>query len=757
MKFPRIASFLSLAVFSLKIGAAEAPVLDVIVQTDGSTDALAAKVESVGGTVRVRYRNVPAVAARIPASELQALARLGGVTKVEKDRAFQLDALQPDGGGRARSYSAAPQGRHGTQPLTVANLQSLPAGLANFHYTGATEVWEQTGFGEGSIVAVVDTGVARNIAVGHAVIGAPGFPNGFSSFPDGLEATDPANNWHGTFVAGTIAAAVALTFEDPNDPLYRAIAAHWPIYQPAVPGEPMIVPFLGQAPAAKIYPVKVLDQNGSGSDSTILEGLDHVLTLKKSGALDIDIVNISLGRPGLWDGRTAYERFIGEFAKANILPVIAAGNSGPIPNSIGAPASSVAALSVAALDYAPSSRVFYEWLGESFGFGGGMGLIMRPTDEVRVATFSSRGPLSDGRSGPEIAALGEWNIGFGTFNEIIFAGGTSFAAPTVAGVGALLNADWESNHPETDPLLLETALLAGADPNLVGEPWSSVNAQGHGALNAVRALGALSQKNLAVKSLPKGALTANILGNPVKNKIQTWTSPAVELAPSQPLDLVLEVNPFTSKVTIEVFDLETPDNFPWSLAPNALAVHVQSAKRSAAEHPVFFYWDPNWLGNSFTIEINDGLWTVNGEPAASQPMEPGLMKITLLGDSVNESPVKLKARVIRDNHRAPLANRIANGVIKPDDFLEFEVQIPAGITTATFDLNWHRDWSAFPTSDLDLYLFDADFNLLTVEAATLNAPERAILHNPAPGTYLLMVHGFEVNKSDQYELFLRLD
>ena len=47
--------------------------------------------------------------------------------------------------------------------------------------------------------------------------------------------------------------------------------------------------------------------------------------------------------------------------------VIKAGNDGPIPNSVGSPATSFSALSVGALDYAPSSRTLYEYGGLTAG------------------------------------------------------------------------------------------------------------------------------------------------------------------------------------------------------------------------------------------------------------------------------------------------------------------------------------------------------------------------------------------------------
>ena len=66
----------------------------------------------------------------------------------------------------------------------------------------------------------------------------------------------------------------------------------------------------------------------------------------------------------------------------------------------------------------------------------------------------------------------------------------------------------------------------------------------------------------------------------------------------------------------------------------------------------------------------------------------------------------------------------------------FPVEIPEGTTQATFDLTWNRDWSKFPTSDIDMIIFDPNYALASIDGATGNAPEHAVIMNPwrSPGT-----------------------
>lgn len=87
-----------------------------------------------------------------------------------------------------------------------------------------------------------------------------------------------------------------------------------------------------------------------------------------------------------------------------------------------------------------------------------------------VAAFSSRGPTTDGRPGVTLVAPDGGTLG----------GGTSFAAPYVAGTVALLAAD----HPEVDRSRIVGAVVSSATD--VG-PQGVDPATGHGRVDAVAA------------------------------------------------------------------------------------------------------------------------------------------------------------------------------------------------------------------------------------------------------------------------------
>src|SRR5262249_5434600 len=124
--------------------------------------------------------------------------------------------------------------------------QVTPAGIARI---GAPNV-SFTGNGVG--VAIVDTGIDFNHA--DLFVAASCF-TAYTACQD--------DEGHGTHVAGTVAARA-------NE-----------------------IDVWGVAPEATLYAVKVLDQRGKGTDSTIMAGLEWIASQP-----GIRVVNMSLGRPG---------------------------------------------------------------------------------------------------------------------------------------------------------------------------------------------------------------------------------------------------------------------------------------------------------------------------------------------------------------------------------------------------------------------------------------------------------------------------
>src|SRR5438128_11029850 len=87
------------------------------------------------------------------------------------------------------------------------------------------------------------------------------------------------------------------------------------------------VTFRGIAPNANIINLRVLDQNGSAADSTVIAGINQAIALKN--LYNIRVINLSLGR-GIFESYTLDPlcQAAEQAWKAGIVVVVAAGNYG---------------------------------------------------------------------------------------------------------------------------------------------------------------------------------------------------------------------------------------------------------------------------------------------------------------------------------------------------------------------------------------------------------------------------------------------
>jgi subtilisin family serine protease len=171
---------------------------------------------------------------------------------------------------------------------------------------GAPEAWAAGHTGEGTTVAVLDTGIdVTHPDLADAVVGAKNFTN---------STTDDDRVGHGTHVASTITGSGA---------------ASGGKYQ-------------GVAPDAKLLNGKVLDDRGNGRESWIIAGMEW------AAASGVDVVNMSLGSDTPSDGTDPVSQAVNRLtADTGTLFVIAAGNNG---KEVGSPAAADAALAVGAVD-----------------------------------------------------------------------------------------------------------------------------------------------------------------------------------------------------------------------------------------------------------------------------------------------------------------------------------------------------------------------------------------------------------------------
>ena len=196
------------------------------------------------------------------------------------------------------------------------------------------------------------------------------------------------------------------------------------------------VPVNGVAPMARVIPVKVLNQNGSGWSSVIARGIKYVADLKAGQLAGSPVViNMSLGGSAL----DAMEKAAIDYAIGKgVIVVASAGNAGGA--GMGYPGAYAPVISVAASG----------WVGE-WKYGSGAPGVNRywwynhnvpePTSaaDYYIADFSSRALLGQDL---DVAAPGSWVVGPYQVNSghlsYYFLGGTSMASPHVAGIVALM-------------------------------------------------------------------------------------------------------------------------------------------------------------------------------------------------------------------------------------------------------------------------------------------------------------------------------
>lgn len=298
--------------------------------------------------------------------------------------------------------------------------------------------------GAGQTVAVIDTGVdlahedlVGQLATNPGETGGGKETNGVDDDGDGLVDDWQGWDWvdhdnvptdlkgHGTHVAGTIAAT-----RDNG----RGIT--------------------GVAPAAKVYPLRVLDATGSGPLADVIDAFDL------AGDMGIPVVNASLGAAG----SPATVPMFGEVVASHpdTLYVVAAGNGGE--DGIGDDN-----------DVAPQ-------LPCNLTEDNVVCVAASDSSDAR-ASFSNYGSQSVDLYAPGVGiassypAVGDWTCGHACY---VFSNGTSMATPHVAGVAALMRAA----DPTMSATEIKARLLAGVDvkPALAGTVVSG------GRLNAAAAV-----------------------------------------------------------------------------------------------------------------------------------------------------------------------------------------------------------------------------------------------------------------------------
>jgi len=346
-------------------------------------------------------RTVPGVSI---AETLAMLSRNGDIETARPDHRTRLADVPND--SYFQSYQYSLQNRGGILDLGGGETYAMTAGAD----IKAVPAWDVAKGDPEVIIAVLDTGVdmAHPDLLGKVVSAGRDFAN------DDDDAFD--DHWHGTYVAGIAAANTG------NG-----------------------VGIAGVAWNCRILPVKVVDENGDGYYSWIIDG---IIWATDQGA---DVINLSLG------GDVPDSFLEDACTYAHDHGVVIAAASGNDGGSVLYPAAyDDTVLAAAASDYNDA-----------------------------IASFSNFGPEVD------VAAPGVWVLGpapqaYVGPDELpyVFASGTSAAAPHVAGLAALIR----SAKPglAADEIMMIVRYTAD-DINRTAFPGQDDHA-GYGRINMQRAL-----------------------------------------------------------------------------------------------------------------------------------------------------------------------------------------------------------------------------------------------------------------------------
>lgn len=387
--------------------------------------------------------------------------------------------------------------------------------IAGMNVPGA---WDKS-TGTGVTVAVIDTGyvahsdLAANVVAGYDFISDPsdardgdGRDNNPADEGDWTAADECApdtkadtSSWHGTHVAGTIAAAANNS---------QGIA--------------------GIAYGAKIQPVRVLGKCG-GTKADIVDAITWASGGSVPGvpanATPAKVINMSLGSRGACGD--SYQTAINAAVARGTTVVVAAGNDNADASGASL-ASCNNVISVAATNR-NGDRAFYSNYGAAVD-------IAAPGGETRLAT-DTPGTITT----PQNGIRSTLNSGLTTPGAENYAPyqGTSMAAPHIAGLAALLL----SAKPSLAPAQIESVIKANARP-LAGTCTGGCGAGLADAAKTVKVVTAVTTfQNTNDVAIPDnaGAVSSSLQVTGLTGNAPAALKVAVDIKHSYRGDLVLDL------------------------------------------------------------------------------------------------------------------------------------------------------------------------------------------------------------------------
>ncbi|HET9284207.1 MAG TPA: S8 family peptidase [Candidatus Angelobacter sp.] len=393
----------------------------------------------------------------------------------------------------------------------------------------ASAAWKSNFTGSGIGVALIDSGVNSHpdLTTTSLLLPISRVVYNQSFVPGNSSAADAYG--HGTHIAGLIAGS--------------GLSSTGPLFSQT---------FKGIAPNAQIVNLRVLDANGSATDSTVIAAINQAVSLKSR--YNIRVINLSLGR-GVFESYTLDPlcQAVEKAWKSGIVVVVAAGNNGRyLPTSgyatVNSPANDPYVLTVGSMKP--------------------MGTADRSDD--LIASYSSKGPtVLDHIVKPDVVAPGNLLVSTETTNTALYntepdnlvpysayvyggsstpskqyfeLSGTSMATGVVSGMVAdLLQAHPTMTPDQVKARLMKTASKTFPTSSSVYDPASGITytsqydifTVGAGYVDMAAALAStdLSTGTSMSPTAVYDSSTGNVYltSNPssVWGTSQTWSGPAV--------------------------------------------------------------------------------------------------------------------------------------------------------------------------------------------------------------------------------------
>jgi serine protease AprX len=310
--------------------------------------------------------------------------------------------------------------------------------------------------GEGVTWAVLDSGIDQDhlhfgphgnlstvpLEWHRDFVGAPVGDGSPATASVGKSLADPFG--HGTHVAGIIAGE--FPFESLTErnlpPVVKAVVREKKESDTDVRYLPMeITAIAGMAPKCRLVSLRVLDEDGNGVASSMIDAIDHIQQINKYGRfLQIHGVNMSVGYdfdPEWFAcGQSPLCIEVDRLVHSGVVVVVAAGNSGYGILNTTFRGEVTAGLSLTIND--PGNADLAITVGSTH---------RDSPHTYGISYFSSKGPTGDGRLKPDLVAPGEKIISCAAGSKrlappgenpsdypYVEESGTSMAAPHVSGV-----------------------------------------------------------------------------------------------------------------------------------------------------------------------------------------------------------------------------------------------------------------------------------------------------------------------------------